>query len=335
MIKKIILISFYVFAGWAAGYAQDQFCAEDMANQSILIIQGDKMATQCQAVRILPKWYLTAAHCVSPYCDKECTITANLLQGELQASASIQHTSASPHVFVPAAYHPNSAKGIRSDIALIRFVPMDEDYFFYETRSSTPLDRETFIHLLNSSQYTEQRNQWQALSHARPKLLMVTHALGRQILFPIAVPDLRSGEIYFRQSDARGFYYFPQLRHYIGYNFGVERGMSGAGVVLPGGAVVGIVSAALNRTGQLVTYNEKDEPISSIPFSSDYFMFTPVSKENAAFIRATINSFHESGAGPNIVILTAPYSQSTTDKLQDIFPEFATEQDVSDAKKSK
>lgn len=331
MMKKIILTSFCFLAGAIAGYAQANFSAEDMANQSLLFIDD----TRCQAVRILPKWYLTAAHCVQPECDKECTITVNLLQGSLQASATLQHTSDSPHVFVPAAYYGGSTKGIRSDLALIRFDPADTDYFFYDARANTPLSKEQFIDLLNSSSYTEQRNQWQALAHARPKLLTVTNSVGRQLLPSIAVPDLRRGDIFFRQSADHSFYFFPELKHYIGPNFGVERGMSGAGVVLPGGAVVGIVSANLSNPYQIVTYNENDEPIYSRPYSADYFLFTPINRENASFIRATVNSYRESGSGPNIMLLSAPYAQTTTAKLQDIFTEFKNEDDILGVRENK
>ena len=101
---------------------------------------------------------------------------------------------------------------------------------------SWPWKKKDFLKTLNKSEYAEQRAQWQALASARPKLLVVPDESARHVRQPLAVPDLRSGSIFFRDSQTADFYYFPQLHHYMGGNFGVEKGMSGGGVVLPGGS---------------------------------------------------------------------------------------------------
>jgi len=101
------------------------------------------------------------------------------------------------------------------------------------------------------------------------------------------VPDLRGDRQELRENYGGPYYYFKELWHYFGPNFGVERGMSGGGVIVPGGTLVGIVSANLNRIGKLVTYNEQDEPVREIPYSSDYFMITPFNNDIQSFINTT------------------------------------------------
>lgn len=326
--KKILFLCIWLVLGTVAAAEEEAlFSAEDFANQSTLWVQNDKTAASCQAVRILPKWYLTAAHCVRP-CGRECTVTVQLLQGTLQAQAVVRHSQAEPHVFVPAAYHPGDGKSSRSDIALIRFDPSVENYYFYDARANKALDRESFEKRLHASGYSDALNQWQALASARPKLLSVTNTSSRQVLPPLAVPDLRGGDIYFRQSGGNDFYYFTQLHHYMGPNFGVEKGMSGSGVVVPGGAVVGVVSGGFAQSGRLVIYDEQDNPVQSVPYSSDYFLFTPISRENAGFIQATIKSFHEPGLSAHIGAMGASYSRPTQAKVQDVFPDIASEETV-------
>ena len=123
--KKILFLSFLLFFSVGARAAQDEpvFFAEDFLNQSVITVQNDRSGQQCHAVRILPKWYLTAAHCVRPYCDKACTVTFHLLQGPLQAMADVPHASSDPKVFTPRQYHLDDAKNVRYDVALIRFDP--------------------------------------------------------------------------------------------------------------------------------------------------------------------------------------------------------------------
>ena len=305
------------------------FSADDVANQSIIWAQDDKNAKQCQAVRIAPKWYLTAAHCVRPYCDKECIVTVQLLQGSLQAQAVLRHNNSTPHVFVPPAYHPGEGTSIRHDIALIGFDPSEEDYTFYDARSKKELDWDTFEKYLRKGGYEDARDQWQSLQTARPTLRSVTNSVSRKLLFPVAVPDLRQDGIYVQQESGNGFYYFTELHHYIGPNFGVRKGMSGSGVVLPGGTVIGVVSASLNNTGRVVIYNEKDEPTGFLPYSSDYFLFTPISQENKAFIEAIVKSYrHRFGTGPRVLPLGSSIAPQTSKRVQEVFGEFSSEDDI-------
>lgn len=329
---KRIVIFLFCFTSVMAVAKENEFFAEDFANQSVIWVQRGKESKQCQAVRIAPKWYLTAAHCVRPYCDRECTVTVQLLNGPLQASALVHHSQAAQRVFVPPSYHPGKSKSIRSDIALLRFDPAEEDYWFVDVLARKQLDRADFIKLLNQSAYAEQRSQWKALETPRVRLLRVSNFSSRLLSLPIGVPDLRSGEIYFKQSQPNSFYYFPQLSYYMGPNFGVEPGMSGGGVVLPGGELVGVVSASLQDQAELVAYNEEDEPVASMPYSANYFLFTPISSQNASFIKATVASFHDAAPGVRIGTVSERHSQTIEASLQDVFTEFSSAQDIHAAK---
>ncbi len=334
--KKCVLI-YFSFISLVVGAVQvpqePVFTAEDVANQSAIVVQNDREVQQCQAVRIAPQWYLTAAHCVYPFCAKECSITVQLLQGNLQAQAVLYHSQEMPRVFVPAAYYPGTGKSIRSDVALLGFDPAEEDYFFYEVRDKKELDRASFEKYLKKAGYEESREQWQALQKARPTLWSVTNSVSRKLVLPIAVPDLRSDGIYIREQINGGFYYFTELRHYLGPNFGIEKGMSGSGVIFPGGAVVGVVSASLSNESTLVIYNEKDEPVRTLPYSSNYFMFTPISRENKSFIEATAKSYrHRFGVEPKILPIHTSYAQQTSQRVQEVFGELHSSEEVISAR---
>ena len=311
------------------------FAAEDFANQSMIMVQNDRDSKRCQAVRILPNWYMTAAHCVRPYCNKECTVTFTLLQGPLQALADVSHTSLHPMVFTPRQYHIGEAKNIRYDVALIHFVPQEQDYFFYDARNKKVLDEQSFLKMLQLSQYSDQRSQWQTLASSRPKLLVTPDTYTRHVQYPLAVPDLRADGIFFHDSKLPDFYYFKELRHYMGSNFGVERGMSGSAVVLPGGAVIGVVSASLNSQSRLVFYDEKDQPVRSVPYSADYFLFTPLSQTNMNFIRATISSAHEPGPKPYFVYISGDEAEKSDATVQSAFPGVLSAQDVLTSQETK
>ena len=243
-----------------------KYPAEDFVNQSMIVTQDDRDARKCQAVRILPKWYLTAAHCVD-LCKSECTVIVHLLQGDLQAQAFVRHnTLSNPQVY---SYYPKDGNVVRADIALIHFDPQKDDYFFYDAKNKAQLTDEQFRDLLNRSQYREEQTQWEMLQRARPVLYSVGDKENRKLLGEVMVPRLRADGIF--PIGGENFYYFGELRHYIGPNFGVVQGQSGSGVVLRGGAIVGVVSSLLLQNGQIVTYDGAGHPTGTKPYSSNYF----------------------------------------------------------------
>lgn len=328
MLKKFLFIALLLSSFPAfAEERQSAFEAEDFATQSLLWVQNSRESGKCHAVRILPKWYLTAAHCVSPVCNKECTLTLDLLQGNLQASARVQHTASDARVFVPREYIPRKSKSVRHDVALIRFDPKEVQYSFYDAKEKEYINEEQFLQKLKLSENSEQRYQWNVLSSARPKLLTINAA--RHMLDPLAVPTIQPDGIYYQESFTDDFYYFTELRHFMGSNFGVVHGMSGGGVVVPGGDIVGIVSGKIGGETQLTLYDNNDKPIGSIPYSSDYFLFTPFNRSNVNFIRATIASFHESGSSPRFVGISGQRAELTQSKPEEVFGNMSAE-DIAD-----
>ncbi len=318
MLKNFLLLLFLLstFPIWAEE-RPTAFEAEDFVTQSLLWVQNSRENGKCHAVRILPKWYLTAAHCVNPICNKECTLTFDLTKGNLQASARVEHTASDAKVFVPREYVPRNSKSVRYDVALIRFDPKEVQYSFYDAKEKEYVDKEVFLQKLKLSENADQRYQWQELAHARPKLLTINAA--RHLLDPLAVPTIQPDGIYYQESFTNDFYYFMELRHFIGTNFGVVHGMSGGGVVVPNGDIVGIVSGKIGSTTQLTLYDGNDKPVGSIPYSSDYFLFTPFSRSNVNFIRATIASFHESGSSPRFVAIAGQTAELTQVKPEEVF----------------
>ena len=323
IMKKYLLSLFFLGYAWGMPCAQEKpvFVAEDFANQSKFWVQDNRDAQQCQATRILPNWYMTAAHCVRPYCDKQCQLTFALLQGELQASAQVYHTASNPRVFTPRQYHRGEAKSIRYDVALIYFNPAEEDYFFYDARNKKVLDRGGFLKALNLAPYSDQRSQWLALEQARPKIFVIPEGSTRHAQYSLAVPDLRGAGIFFHDSKTSDFYYFKELHHYMGSNFGVQKGMSGSGVIMPGGDILGVVSSSLSTHNSLITYDDKDQPVHSVPYSADYFLFTPLTPSNMNFIRATISSFHQTGQNPYFMYIGSAEAKPSDATVQNAFPQ--------------
>ena len=327
MKKLFILFLISVSTGLWAVQAEEEplFSAEDFANQSVIIVQDERTSQKCQAVRITPQWYLTAAHCVVPACDKTCEVMVHLLQGDLQAQAILLHSTAEPRVF---PYYPKNRNQVRSDIALIRFNPKKEDYFFYDVKNKQQLDWDEFQAVLKRSEHRDARNQWELLAEARPVIYSITNSVSRQLLQPVMVPEVRPDGLYFQMRGGNGFYYFTELRAYMGHNFGVKKGQSGSGVVFPGGAIVGVVSSSLNTDGHIVLYDGENNPVGEIPYASDYFLFTPINRDNEAFINATIKSVANSGVLPRIVPINTSYARQTTAKVQDVFGEFSSGDEV-------
>lgn len=283
---------------WAAERSS-LFCAEDFANQSVLKISsvsGEGEATRCQALRITPRWYLTAAHCVYGRCGGKkdsCLVNVELLQcGSLKASVSVKHARSQPAVFVPSQYRPGSKVEdlARSDVALLRFAPSEKDYWFYDVLNGHSLTYGEFLQALNRAENDDCRNQWQTLRSSRPELLEVNNNENRRITQPLAVPNFaeeegesQAGGLPFLSNETDDFYYrkmdlamtHPLRGLYAGSNFGLKQGKSGSGVVVPGGAVIGVVSIDLDDGKEVV--------------------LAPINSKNRDFIQNTVSRHSSRG----------------------------------------
>ncbi len=290
------------------------FIAEDFANQSVLTISsGDGgKAKRCQAVRITPRWYLTAAHCVYDRCGGKkdsCMVDVNLLQcGTLKALATVKHVRSNSKVFIPSQYRPGNKVDdlVRSDVALLRFAPSKKDYWFYDAVNGHDLTYGEFLQALNRAENNDCREQWNGLQSSRPELLVVNNSETRRITQPLAVPDFaeeegesRAGGLPFLTNETDDFYYRkedlamtgnPLGGLVVGPNFGLKPGKSGSGVVVPGGAVVGVVSIDLDD-GKGVA-------------------LAPINHKNQKFIENTIRRYSFPGEeGPNFGRLSVHHSE--------------------------
>lgn len=292
-----------------------QFVGEDFANQSVLktfYTDNSGKATLCQALRITPTWYLTAAHCVYRHCGggkDSCLMEIDLLQcGTLKASARVEHLRSHSQVFIHPQYHLG-AKGddlARTDMALVHFKPSEKDYWLYDVVNRHPLTYKEFLQALNRAENRDCLSQWSELEKSYPKLLEVSNNEDRRITQPLAVPNFSDAEgkglasgMPFLSNAVDNFYCYkkglaltnPLRGLCVGDNFGLKQGKSGSGVVMHGGAVIGVVSLGLH---------EDDKSLVLTPFSPD----------NRKFIENTIRqSLSSDEKMPNFERFSGHYSE--------------------------
>ena len=135
--RKMILALLILGCFTASGYSQEENAGrvrEDafLVQKEIAVWRTDKAAvgpTQvyaCQAVRIAPKWFLTAAHCVYNACRDSlpCTVQINLAQaeGELRQSVRINHSSSDKNVFIYEGFFPGQNRVSCVDVHLLNWM---------------------------------------------------------------------------------------------------------------------------------------------------------------------------------------------------------------------
>ncbi len=91
---------------------------EDFYHTFEYYISGGGQNSKCQATRIAPRWFATAAHCVKELCASSCEIRMDLLDTPVSAMAEVQHSAKNPSVFVHPGYKKEQL--VKGDFALIR-----------------------------------------------------------------------------------------------------------------------------------------------------------------------------------------------------------------------
>ena len=137
-----------------AAQAQDAFDYTQKQFENTFTVRGVTRTTTCQAVRIHKNWFLTAAHCVSPCKNYECTLRLWLAIGPVRAAAQV----ARQRVFLPEAYQdeytqppgkkPESGLPLW-DVALIRFVPDSGDFAYFDAYGT--VKKEDFLKALDAA----------------------------------------------------------------------------------------------------------------------------------------------------------------------------------------
>ncbi len=256
---------------------------EDFFHTFEYFIQGSGMGSKCQATRIAKRWFVTAAHCVSPSCQTACTLQMDLLEGPISAIATVKHSSKKPAVFVHPQYNSSATIKIPYDLALIHLdvTRAPKTYYRRAAKVNQPhvgITEQAFINYLDKNRRTKSAYR-HALSPSLPPIAVFdqgNYILDRNISVISIFNGVRSVK-----PDKYPVYYVSKLGHAYTTNFGIRQGMSGSGVMTNTGELIGIISASVGA--DLWHGKEKVK-------HEDLFMF-PVFNENlVSFMREVMGA---------------------------------------------
>ena len=207
------------------------------------ITSPGQSGSKCQATRMAPHWFVTAAHCVKDLCARACSLQLDLLEAPVSAFAKVEHSTQNPTVFV----HPGYQQGhfVKDDFALIR-LDLNRAPKTYYRRATSP--KEPHV-ALSEQKFTV----WLA---KHPRVARMYRRVLNPQLPPIAVFDNSNYELDRTVSVISIFegkrqvsvnpnpvYYVKDLGYAYTQNFGIRKGMSGSGVMTNTGELIGIISA--------------------------------------------------------------------------------------------
>lgn len=286
--KKLL---FALFLCWASSAdAKTTFYADQFDDQKEIFIYSGSAAARCQAVRIAPEWFLTAAHCVYEYCQgKSCNVQINLVQDASYAvQAFVSHRPSSPEVYVYEGYSPKNSRNSGTDVALIHYRPSESAVKYLDVLNGVELSRADFAQKVSYSSNAQE--QWNALSQKPSvKLLNFAGAPSAQLKKSIAVPNMSAGGVTYLTNDSKEVYFVSPLQLLFSADFGVRPGNSGGGVWTSDGMLAGVVSQYLGA-GAMDFYDEKGEKVGSLENVSNYFLFTGFTADTLGFIRSHVPS---------------------------------------------
>ena len=201
--------------------------------------QGSK----CQATRIAPHWFVTAAHCVKELCAKQCTLQMDLLEAPVSVLAEGNHTLQKPAVFVHPGYQ--ATRKVKNDFALI-YLNLNQAPKTYYRRATAKNPQNVamrvrdFTAWLNRNPRTA-RMYRQVLSPQLPPIAVFGNA-NYELDRTVSVISIFDGKRNVRVNP-NPVYYVKDLGYAYTQNFGVRKGMSGSGVMTNTGELIGIISA--------------------------------------------------------------------------------------------
>ncbi len=265
-----------------AGLAQARVYADDFVFQKQVLINGQNT---CQAFRIHPHWFATAAHCVEPCLSGACRVKVLLAQGEVNASAELT----AREVFIPPAYRQvDKEQRVRTykvwDIALLHYQPDDFTYEFAEGGYARLQDFEQAMHKDRNL-----RVQWRGA--VKPRIPALYAYDGPDVMtLPknLIVPRWNWGQLEIF-ADPKTVLYFGERKALWGADgFGVDHGNSGGAVVLEDGGIVGV--AAAKADNQLPAFVKQVFP--TFGQADEFFLFVGFGpKTTLKFIRQTLLKF--------------------------------------------
>ena len=216
--------------------------ADDYVFQKQLIINNQHT---CQAFRIHPNWFATAAHCVE-MCSESgpCQVKILLAQGPVNASAIVSKSA----IFIPSQYRTVDAHARVSthknwDVALIRYQP---DEYIYEFPEGGMATLEEFTQALKQSHSL--RMQWKGVSH--PKMPILYTYGGEELMTlkqNIIVPRWNFGQMESFSNPQTVLYFGEKQALWGADGFGVDHGNSGGAVVPENSGIVGIATAKMDN----------------------------------------------------------------------------------------
>ncbi len=232
---------------------------------------------KCQATRIGRRWFVTAAHCVTPLCDKGCTLAVDLLEQPLSARAEVSHTVKKPAVFVHPGYMPGSLA--LNDVALFR-LDLDRTPLSYYRRGAqnVAVSAQTFAAFLNKN-----RQAASQLKHIQSPSFPPLVLFGQDnyvVQRTLSVISIFGGKRQIKKNP-HPVHYVNELGFAYTENFGVIQGMSGSGVMTNTGELIGIISGnlTLSRPGQ----NKASKP-------QEFFMFPVFNRRMTEFMQDAMGS---------------------------------------------
>ena len=254
---------------------------EDFYHTFEYYISSGNNNSKCQATRIAPRWFATAAHCVKELCATACTIRMDLLDTPVSALAETTHSAKNPTVFIHPGYRKDQL--VKNDFALIKLDLNRAPKTYYR--------RATGKNPQNVAMSEKQFNAW--LAHNPRTKAKYSHILSPQ-LPPIALFD-NGNYILDRnmsvisifggkrevKKDPYPVYYVKDLGYAYTQNFGIRKGMSGSGVMTNTGELIGIISAYVGAD----LYKGKQKVK-----HQDLFMFPDFNESLVSFMCETLGS---------------------------------------------
>ena len=287
--KKIFL--FMLFLAAATAFAEVSVISvtdedkhtrkEDFYHTFEYYISGNSQNSKCQATRIAPRWFATAAHCVKELCVNSCEIRMDLLDTPVSALAQDTHSVKKPNIFIHPGYQTDQLA--KNDFALIR-LDLNRAPKTYYRRANTKNPN-------NVALSEKQFNTWLARN---PRTTAKYRHILSPTLPPIAVFDKGNYILDRKMSVISIFsgkreikinpnpvYYVKDLGYAYTQNFGIRKGMSGSGVMTNTGELIGIISAYVGA--DLYKGKQKIK-------HHDLFMFPVFNEDLISFMRNTMGS---------------------------------------------
>lgn len=317
--KKRFLTSLFTLTVCAAGlYAQgvsyitvtneeSYKTASDFSNTYEVNINqhGLKTISKCQAVRLDKNWFITAAHCVEPMCDKACSIQVRLVvKSNYEMDITTTHKPDNPKVFK----NPKSnvaKKNAAYDLALLFFPSYDSKFVYKDPSARTYIPEKLFLRRIpDYNVYYKAENGTNI-----PVVLAVDSKVNVMLKRQLSVASIWDGKTSVLETK-KPVFYSPKLHYILTENFGIIKGISGSGVMTNTGELVGIVSAI----GDLVKTNSVTNKAIVTPVAF-FAAFDPYSLE---FIRKYVGGFEYKTADKNYLTIVPDQYKTITDSIDNL-----------------